>query len=137
MAKKQLTKLQTSDLLSELKRRQRSLPALKRKQAKLASQLQEVEAQIASLEGGAPRGAKARAGGRRQRAPRAANEQSLPEAMMQVMSKSKPMGIGEIMEAVLSNGYKSNSDNFRNIVSQTLSKDDRFKKVDRGQYTIA
>jgi hypothetical protein len=47
----------------------------------------------------------------------------------------KPMRVGEIVDAVKSAGYKSNSASFKNIVNQMLIKErKRFQQVDRGIY---
>jgi hypothetical protein len=45
------------------------------------------------------------------------------------------MGVAEAAEAAKAAGYKSSSDNFKNIVNQALITDKRFKRVGRGQYT--
>ncbi len=48
------------------------------------------------------------------------------------------MRVGEIVDAVKSAGYKSNSASFKNIVNQMLIKErKRFQQVDRGIYGLA
>jgi len=48
------------------------------------------------------------------------------------------MGVTEAAEAVKKAGYKTNAANFRVIVNQALLKHrNKFKKVERGQYTAA
>ena len=50
-----------------------------------------------------------------------------------VLSKTgKPMGVGDIVDAVQKGGYKSNSANFRGIVNQTLIKEKQFTQAGRG-----
>lgn len=71
-------------------------------------------------------------------ATRAKNTVSLPDTMEAVLKRhSKPLGVQEIVAAVLKHGYKTNSANFRGIVNQTLIKDGRFKAADRGVYQLA
>jgi septal ring factor EnvC (AmiA/AmiB activator) len=70
---------------------------------------------------------------------RARNAMSLPEVLDQVLrANNKPMKVGDITEAVLATGYRSNSDKFRAIVNQTLIKErKRFVGTgERGTYAI-
>lgn len=83
---------------------------------------------------GRPR--KAASGGRGTGRKRPKNEMSLAEALAKLL-KNRTMGVTEITSAVQKAGYKTNAENFRTIVNQTLIKDARFKKVSRGQYTAA
>ena len=55
--------------------------------------------------------------------------------MASVLS-GKTMGVTELSEAVQKAGYRTTSPNFRTIVNQTLIKDKRFKRVERGLYTV-
>ena len=64
------------------------------------------------------------------------NEQSLAEAIAKVLKKDKPMGIQQVVDAVLASGYKSTAKNFKTVVSLNLSKDKRFKNAARGQYVL-
>ncbi len=59
--------------------------------------------------------------------------------------KGKTLSVTELAEAVQKehpgklmayNCYKTTSPNFRTIVNQALLKDDRFKRVSRGMYTV-
>ena len=138
MAKRALSNVTVEDLQEELKRRQRELPKLQKKRDKLAKQIEEIDKKIEDL-GGTPgkttrRGRKKGSGGTRKRA---SNKVSLGDAVEQVMSKDTPMSIKETTEKVLATGYQTNSKNFRMIVTQTLSKDDRFTQVERGTYKLA
>lgn len=121
---KKLLKLTTSDLMAELRMRQRRVPPLERRRRVLLMRLREIENQIDQLNG-SPQG-----NGRK----RHRNAKPLAEALASVVSGSKPMGIAEAIEAVLASGYKTTADNFRTIVNQTLINDKRFKKVGRGLY---
>jgi hypothetical protein len=40
------------------------------------------------------------------------------------------------MEGVLAPGYKSNANDFRDVVNNMLLTDRRFKKVSRGEFTL-
>ncbi len=106
---------------------------LLRDRATLQKKLEQIDRQIAGLEGAeGGNGTSFTRGGR----PR--NEQSLPDAVHTAMKKSgKPMKVGEIVEAVESSGYQSSSANFRGIVNQALIKDERFEQHSRGVYKLA
>lgn len=60
-------------------------------------------------------------GGRKRSGKRASNEQSLIVAVASVLGK-KPMALSEICSAVTKSGYKTSSDNFKTMVSQSLGK---------------
>jgi hypothetical protein len=60
------------------------------------------------------------------------NEMSLVATLESVLAPGKPMGVGEIVEAVQRKGYQSNSANFRGIVNQTLIKEKQFSSAGRG-----
>jgi hypothetical protein len=73
--------------------------------------------------------------GRRGRRPK--NAKSLIESIHDVLARrGAPMTVGDIMDAVKGNGYKSSSANFRGIVNQTLIKDKQFKSAARGTYGL-
>jgi hypothetical protein len=69
---------------------------------------------------------------------RARNPKSLVATMEHVLEKSgKPMSVSEILDAILSTGYRSNANNFRAIVNQTLIKErKRFANTGRAMYAI-
>lgn len=151
MAKKspQLRRTPTAQLARELDRRRQRLPKLERRRDQLIEQLREVEDQIEDLGGFDQPAATARKKATRKKSKkkstkkaagrkRARNEVSLVETITKVLrGRSQPMRIAELAEAVRKSGYKSNASNFQQIVSQTLSKDDRFKAVERGKYQLA
>lgn len=157
--KKKLTRVSTQELASELDRRRKRLPALRRKRDQLLQQLDEVEAQMADLgaAGGGRAGKKKRTrkkSGRKKAARKKAtrkkagkkkttrrkrprNEMPLGDALVKAMKgRKQPAGVGDLVEAVKKQGYKSSASNFRSIVNQTLLKDNRFKNVGRGQYQL-
>jgi hypothetical protein len=111
--------------------RRSELNRLERQRSELQRKLGGVERQISRL-AGSLRGRRAGGAGIRAR-----NEQSLVATIESVMRSGKPMRVGEIVEAVEAGGYRSNSDNFRGIVNQTLIKErKRFGQVERGLYQL-
>ena len=125
-----LKDLTLDQMMHEIKRRQRVLVRLNRKRDRLVGALKAIDAEI--LKSGGTPGAVPGLGSRQ----RARNELTLPEAMLKVMSKDKPINVAEIAAAVEKVGYISTSKTFRTIIYQTLGKDKRFKKVARGRYVI-
>jgi hypothetical protein len=130
MAKKtKLNGLSVTELHRELRRRQRRVPALQRRRAKVMEKVAALDAQIAFLGGMAGGGTGRRGGGRR------ASGDSLVAHLKKVLD-GKTMGVSEVAEAVQHGGYQTSSPNFRTIVNATLiNKKHGFKRVDRGQYT--
>ena len=125
--KKQPSIAQLQEMLRD-QRSQRSKLLSERK--KVAGRLDQIDRQIAILDGSMSGSGGATASGKRAR-----NAQSLPDAMHSVMKKhGKPMKVGEIVEAVEASGYQSTSANFRGIVNQALIKDKRFVQESRGVY---
>jgi hypothetical protein len=121
-----LSSLPISQLQAELRRRQRGVGSLIRRRDKLAAKLAALNEQIATA--GGP------GGGIRVRPQ---NSSSLVEALHKVLS-GKTMDVTEVAEAVRKAGYNTNAANFRTIVNQALIKHkNKFKKVERGQYTAA
>lgn len=109
-------------------RRQREARTLQNKRERLANQLAEVDAQLAAM------GALSAGANGPRRRPR--NDASLADSLVGAM-KSKIMSVTEAAEAVKAAGYQTTSTTFRTIVNQTLLKDPRFEKVERGRYRVA
>ncbi len=119
------------DLQRELRKRQRRAGPLMAKREKLLQKLAAIDAELGAL-GGSARGGGAVSGGVRKR-PR--NEMNLVDALAKVLD-GKTMSVTDVAEAVQKAGYQTTSPSFRTIVNQTLiNNKDRFKRVDRGQYT--
>jgi len=161
MPRQNLGRVSTSELQRELNKRKAKLQSLVNRRNTIAAQLANLESEINALGGlakasknqgkvtrGRRRGRRAtskvrrvKAGGRSVRfrgaRTRAANSMTLTEALKKVL-KGKTMGVTEVAKAVQKAGYKTNSNNFRTIVNQTLIKNPKmFKKPARGQYTKA
>lgn len=150
-----LTGVSLNDLQAEVARRASQVSSLVEERDELFARVEELDEQIRMLSSIAGSSAPARRGrppkrgrpvgsGKRKAASgrrttgrkRPKNDASLAESMAKML-KGKTMGVTEIAANVQKAGYKTNSENFRTIVNQTLIKDDRFKKVSRGQYTAA
>ncbi len=122
-----------AQLENMLQSRKSDLSGLFKQQAKLAAELAAVEKKISQLGGklrGRPRGAGLSAGGR------VRNEKSLVATLQEVLgAASGPMSVGDIMDKVLKTGYRTDSDNFRGIINQTLIKERKhFVSTARGIY---
>jgi len=147
---KRLQEMSIRELKAELKKRRTALPKLRKQRAKLLVRLRKINAQIAAIEGTAPaRGPKKKAAkkaAKKVRAKRAKKkvvrrrrvkgQPSLIDTLVSVLKPNKSLSVADATKAVLAAGYKTKSKIFRTIVSQTLSKDKRFKNVKRGVYAL-
>jgi len=123
-----LKSIPTVDLNRELERREMSAEALLRKREKLINELEKIESEIEAS--GVASGGNALRPKRR----RAKNDMSLGDALAQSMEVRAVVSPAEASQLVKANGYKTTSKNFNMMVSNTLAKDKRFKRVSRGQY---
>jgi hypothetical protein len=74
---------------------------------------------------------------RKRHATRVKNERSLIDTIGDVLGAAGgPVGVGDIVSGVLATGYRTNSDNFRNIVNQQLIKEKKFQNAGRGLYQL-
>ena len=131
-----LSGISINSLQAELERRGRKTAGLHRKRAALVRKLEVIDAKITRLGGsvGAFGGGGGALGGGRKRAKNAMN---LVEALCKVL-KGRTMGVTEVAAAVQKAGSRTTSKTFRTIVNQALIKHtDKFKKIERGQYTAA
>jgi hypothetical protein len=114
--------------------RKSEVTKLERQREELRRKLDGLDRQIIRL-GGGMRGMRGRGA---VGMGRARNERSLIETIEGVMrDNGKPMRVGEILDAVSSTGYRSNSANFRGIINQTLIKErKRFNQAERGTYGL-
>ena len=119
-----------------LENRRSEASELQRERNKLMQRLDTLDRKLGALAGAGMRfrnGAGAGGGG----GGRGRNAKSLVASMEAVLAKSgKPMSVGDIVDAVQSGGYRSNSANFRGIVNQTLIKEKRFASAGRGIYQL-
>jgi hypothetical protein len=122
--------LSISALENILRDRKTRLTRLLKQRRKAQKELDKVDREIHRIGG---------ADGLRGGGGRARNEQSLPDAIEEVLRKAgKPMGVGDIVDGVQAGGYRSSSDHFRAIVNQTLIKErKRFSPSgERGVYQL-
>jgi hypothetical protein len=139
-----LSQLSTDEIIAELDRRERRMRQLQARQAALQAELTEIDAQLAEagrrLAAGmmAPEAAEAPAEpaprARRPSGPRARNEVSLADAIAQAVEIRARITPTEAAELVRSNGYVTNARKFAMTVATALSKDSRFRRIERGVY---
>jgi hypothetical protein len=121
----------TVELQAELKRRERNAKRLVAKRNGLLMQVAEIDAELAALGKSIPRQL---VQGVRPVRHRARNDISLPDAIaaaMEIRARATPK---EAAELVRGNGYKTTSKSFNMMVSNAMAKDQRFKRISRGQY---
>jgi hypothetical protein len=124
------TNFSISQLEQILQDRRQEVKRLNKQRADAQRKLDAIDRQIEKL-GGSTGG---RRGGRGSR-PR--NDKPLPDVMEAVLkAHGKPMRVNDIVEGVLSSGYRSGSANFKGIVNQQLIKDKRFGATERGIYQL-
>lgn len=128
---KSLSELSISDMMTEIKRRNRMILRLQRRRRALANQLKHTDAEIARM-GGVTMSVRGLEDGRK----RYKNKVTLADAIVKVLSKDKPTRVADIMSGVQRMGYRSASKTFRTIIFQTLAKDKRVKKSGRGLYIL-
>ena len=123
-----LKSIPTAELNRELERRELSAEALLKKREKLLRELEKIEIEIEAS------GAAGKSSSLRPKRRRAKNDMSLGDALAQSMEVRAIVSPAEASQLVKANGYKTTSKNFNMMVSNTLAKDKRFKRVARGQY---
>jgi hypothetical protein len=113
-----------------IEKTQSELKLLTKERDRLRRRLAQVDEKIRSLSGDS-RGST----GKRLRA---SNPASLVQALSAVLTKaSKPLSVGEIMEKVRADGYRSYATNFRGLINQTLLKETKcFARTGRGIFQI-
>lgn len=139
MARPAMSAFTISKLESMLEQQRSKKKDLLRERAKLQTQLEKLDRQIAGLDGGSGGGGGASAGsGGGGSGSRPRNEKSLVATLEEVLAgNSKGMSVGDIVDAVEKAGYKSSSPNFRGIINQTLIKEKKkFHAVERGVYAM-
>ena len=124
------------ELRRELAAKEGKLKTLTARRSKLAVQLSAIDREIAKLGGEGIPCKKGRAKPSPKRRKMAKNKQSLADVLASVLKGKKGVRVAEAAKLALVAGYKSASNQFANIVSQTLSTDKRFRKVSRGVYAL-
>ena len=122
--------LTDAQLRAELARRTRRTAGLHRRRQSILRRLARLDAKILALGGEIGNTPRAGSAGRT----RPKNDLSLADALRAAL-KGKTLGVAEAMEAVQKAGYRSNSRNFRTMVTITLGKTKGIKRVSRGQYS--
>lgn len=129
-ARRGLAGVTVAELETELQRRHKDVGKLKARYEKLTSDLATLAAQIESY-GGSVTGHPGIPPGRK----RARNKMKLADALANILD-GKTMSVTDVAEAVQKAGYITTSPSFRTIVNQTLINTGRFKRVERGLYTV-
>ncbi|MCY2932322.1 MAG: hypothetical protein NTV86_23075 [Planctomycetota bacterium] len=133
--------LTTEQLKAELARRQRALPKLLKKRARLEKLIEAIDAQIADASGeAAPAMTIAKRAKkpvvRRKTSKKPPREGSLKALLVAALTGKPGVGVGEAADAVLAAGYKSQLKDFHLLVNQALLNSPEFKKVSRGVFTV-
>jgi hypothetical protein len=113
------------DLEKMLNERRSAIARLNKRRTKAQKKLDAIDREIAKLGGSSG----ARGG-------RVKNSQSLVSMLGVVLKGKSSMSVGDIVQAVETRGYRSNSANFRGIVNQTLIKEPQFTSAGRGMYRL-
>lgn len=130
MAKSKLASVSLSELKAEVQRRLAAIDKLVKQREELERLLKEMNGPTGST-AARPKAAKGKSKGRT----RGAN--SLAAVLASVMAGKKGgVRVAEATALAVKAGYKSVSGNLAGIVSQTLAKDSRFKKLSRGIFTV-
>jgi len=125
-----------SVLRKELVVKEKQLAKLQAKRDKLLSQLEQVDRQIAGLNGQRkPTQKRLKKTGRKKRRKRS-GRQNLGDVLADVLKQAEPVKASDAADMALKAGYKTNSKKFVNLIRQTLISDDRFRKVQRGLYKV-
>lgn len=139
---RQIRRVTVAQLRAEIARRQKGLPKLQKKRAKLLKAVGAMDRQIAALGGLAERPAKRK--GRPAKPAKAAKAvkraassgKSLGQSIKDVLGRSRGgMRVKDIVAAVLRAGYKTAAKDFYNMVAATV-RGDGFKRLGRGVYKL-
>lgn len=111
-----------ADLERMLEARRLELGELEKRRDQLAAELAECDARIVELNGDGTTGTRRRTSRRRKVGrSRFRNQPSLKKVIVEVLQKSKkPLSVDDIVDKVLSTGYKSTADNFRQVTYLNL-----------------
>jgi len=124
----------TAELKTEIARRVSRVKKLYATRRRLLKHLKKVEAELAAIGetlNSSSFDGQSSAAGRRHK-----NKANLVDVMARVMQGKEPLRVPEIAKAVKRAGYRSQSRFFRSMIVQQLLKDERFRRVGRGQYVL-
>ena len=128
MAKSKLANMSLSELKAEVQRRLAAIEKLLKQREELERLLKQMNAPVGAAK---PKAAKAKA-----RKGRARGANSLAGVLATVMAGKGGVKVADAAALAVKAGYQSVSGNLAGIVSQTLAKDKRFKKLKRGVFTV-
>ena len=125
-----------AELRRKLATKERKLKTLMARQSRLTLQLSAIDREIGALGGEGTPGKKGGARLAPKRRRMAKNKQSLADVLASVLKGKSGVKAAEAANLALAAGYKSESKQFANIVTQALSTDKRFRKVSWGVYAV-
>jgi len=138
-----LTSLSTAELRKELAKREKQIPLLTAKKAKLIKRIEKIDALIAEMEGQARKPYTKKAGKvkvlkavKPVKALKAGKIGTLPDVLFDAMKDKGAVKVGEAARLAKEAGYQSKSGLFVMIVGKALKGDKRFKKVERGLFQV-
>lgn len=120
------------ELVGELARRQRSATRLLKEQQRLRARLAEIDKELATLVPSAPAESAPAPVATPYRKPIA--DLTLAEAMARLFEIGDEFSPSDAAERLLDAGFPTRAANFRQIVSQTLTRERRFRRVAHGVY---
>ena len=123
-----LKSVSTDDLNREIERRTSEVAKLCRKRDQLLEELTTLDERLRQSGGGAVNPRQSSFGRR------AKNTMTLGDALAESMEIRAQVSPAEAADLVIANGYQTVSRHFNMMVSNTLAKDSRFRRVSRGQY---
>lgn len=131
-----LAKFPMAELLAEIDARHARAEQLRAEAERVTAEMTAIEGELAAMgveveAGPAPRVQREAAAPRQ---PRPRNTVSLADALALAVEVRAVVSPTEAAQLVQSNGYQSTAQNFGMVVANALSKDSRFKRVNRGRY---
>ena len=123
-----LKSVSTDDLNREIKRRTSEAAKLYQKRDQMLEELAALDERL-NQSGGDTANPRRSSFGRRLK-----NAMTLGDALAESMEIRAQVSPAEAADLVVANGYQTVSRHFNMMVSNTLAKDSRFRRVSRGQY---
>jgi hypothetical protein len=123
-----LKSVSTDDLNREIKRRTSEAAKLYQKRDQMLEELAALDERL-NQSGGDTANPRRSSFGRRLK-----NAMTLGDALAESMEIRAQVSPAEAADLVIANGYQTVSRHFNMMVSNTLAKDSRFRRVSRGQY---